>query len=71
VAPHRWCLGAPVAPAAFTADLGLVGRRLFEPLGQFLVARGYSEHPFPSARVIEGLGSSADFLGAFSRLSRE
>jgi hypothetical protein len=41
--------------------------RLFEPLRQFLVARSYSEHPFPSARVIEGFGSGEDFLGRSRR----
>jgi hypothetical protein len=40
--------------------------RTFEPVGQFLVARSYSAHPFPSARVIEGLGSDEDFLGPLS-----
>jgi hypothetical protein len=40
--------------------------RSFEPFRQFLVARGYSSHPFPSARVIEGLGSGEDSLGPLS-----
>jgi hypothetical protein len=42
--------------------------RLFEPLRQFLVARSYSAHPFPSARVVECLGSGEDFLGPLSTL---
>jgi hypothetical protein len=42
--------------------------RFFKPLRQYLVARSYSAHPFPSARVIEGLGSGDDFLGPLSRL---
>jgi hypothetical protein len=45
--------------------LGHVGRRLFELLRQSLVPRGNSPHAFPSARIVEGVGSSEDSLGAF------
>jgi hypothetical protein len=50
--------------------LGLVGRRLFEPLRQLLVVRSYSAHPFPSTRVLERRSFDQDFLGAVSRIPR-
>jgi hypothetical protein len=41
--------------------------RWLGPIRQYLLARSYSAHPFPGARVIEGLGLGEEFLGPLSQ----
>ncbi len=49
---------------------GLAACHLFKPLRQFDVVRSDPAHLL-SGRILEGLGSGRDFLGALSRISRE
>jgi hypothetical protein len=71
-------VGSNISGAAFAAPrlsplvrLGLVGRRLFEPLRQFQVFRGDFAHLLLGIRVLEGLGFGQEFFGAVSRVPRE